>query len=125
MLQSYFTHIQPQPRPLTIQRHSYSRTHRRLDKLNNTYQPEERSVRTNYFIKKTQKKQEENGNENGNEFDLDNQGSYFSYVVERPRRVVTTRSVSHGRSGGRIGGTVLFPHASAAERFCYLKHQLT
>ena len=100
MLQSYFTHIHPHPRPYTLQRNSYSRTHKRVDKLNDNYEPEERGSRTTYFIKRTQKKQEENGNEN--EFDYDNQGNYFSYVVERPRRIVTTRSVSHGRNDGRF-----------------------
>ena len=86
---------QPYPHPYPYQRYAYPQSHRRFEEFYDNYEPEEAFNRTNYFVEKNTKDQE------GDEFGYDEK-NYFSYTMGRPRRIMTTRSVSQGRNFGRL-----------------------
>ena len=86
-----FSHIHPHPHP--YQRYAFPQPHRRFEEFYENYEPEETFNRTNYFVEKKQKGLE--GDDSGYD-----EESYFTYTMGRPRRNMTTRSFSQGRSNG-------------------------
>ena len=67
-----------------------------MQELYESYEePVEQNNRTSYYV--AQNEREEN-----DEYDENEQENYFSYTMERPRRFMTTRSVSQGRNDGRF-----------------------
>jgi hypothetical protein len=76
------------------QRYVYPVPQRRFDNLYADSEPEEMSVRSNYVVKRNQ--------ESNTESDYDyGEDSYYTYTVNRPRKI-STRSVSVGRNNGRL-----------------------
>jgi hypothetical protein len=83
------------PRPNPYQRFVYPQTQRRFGQFYENYGPEEEFNRSSFF---TENNQSEQG---GSEFGFDDdEASYLTYNMGRPRRIITTRSVSRGRNGG-------------------------
>ena len=87
-----FTHIHPHPYPYPYQRYVYPRPKRRIEDFYMDFEPEEMSVRSNYFFRRDQDSQTESDFDNGED-------SYYSYTVTKPRRVINNRSTSLGRDG--------------------------
>ncbi len=87
-----FTHIHPYPYPYPYQRYVYPRPKRRIEDFYMDFEPEEMSVRSNYFFRRDQDSQTESDFDNGED-------SYYSYTVTKPRRVINNRSTSLGRNG--------------------------
>ena len=86
-----FTHIHPHPFPHPYQRYVYPAPQRRIEEFYADFEPEDMSVRSNYFIKRNKDNKTESDYDYGDD-------SYYTYVVNKPRKVISKRSVSQGRS---------------------------
>ena len=83
-------------RPNPYQRFAFPQTQRRFEQFYENYEPGEVFNRSSFFTENNQS--EQGGSIFG--FGDDDEASYLTYNMGRPRRIITTRIVSRGRNGG-------------------------